>query len=514
MQDLCSKSALAESAQVDDPPGDEVGDDVADNGDAEVLLDKETTTKLEEDTMGTPGIMATIDWTAGLFEQKRQIEQKFEALRDENLKHPRSQVEDSLLNGGFLAYALEELRRIDLVEQSQSRNLLNARSNSRNVPLAKKGAKFGNLEPHDFQQRVAGGAAGLFMNLVQGQPIEQAATALAGTILEIGGLINPALSFFAGIFMSFLGGNSNDALIKHIMKEVDKKIRRDRARTLNLKLKDLLEELSWMPGMVEKAVPEVGISWWLIVQHDLASKKSLVFHDVCIGKQPWKSITKPDPSRGWLMEADPSVQSLAMIDAHGVDASLDNLLNPALVEDGTSSHRMIIRKHDAGTSLDNSLQGKGKSEPSYDDCDHWNHDEVAVEIQWIFAELQLNVLSTIGGIRPTFMDNLKPRVLQIAHEYAGLVKQSMEKFTYYRLKQIHKVWLMKNTNKKWRGKGEREAGVKDDFLGQTFAKTNYDSYRTRIRLLLIAKKLTRVARLMCFSRAAAGENVGDCGSRR
>ncbi|CAK0898594.1 unnamed protein product [Prorocentrum cordatum] len=272
MQDRCSKSALVEPFQVHDPRGDETGDGVADNAAA---------IKLKDDNMGTASIMVTIDWTAGLAEQKRQVEEKLEAMRDGNLQRSHSQVEDSLLHGRFLTYALEELRRVDLLEQAHTTrtSLFNARSNA-SRPLYNGHCCPNNLDPNEFGGKVAGGAAGLFMNLVQGKDLETSLQALASSALTIVGLINPALAFFAGIFMSFLGGNSNDALIKAIMTEVDKRIRRDRARTLNLQLKDLVEEVSWMPGMVEKTVPEVGISWWLIVQHDLATKKSLVFHDV------------------------------------------------------------------------------------------------------------------------------------------------------------------------------------------------------------------------------------------
>jgi hypothetical protein len=217
MLTLCNTSALVESVQVDDPRGNEEGDDVADNGAAEVLGDKETKTKLEEeDTMATSSIMATIDWTVGLPEQKRQLVQKLEALRDENLKHPRSQVKDSLLSSGsgYLTYALEELRRDDLFE---------ARSNASAAPRPLyTGTIPNNLQPFEFQQRVAGAAAGAFMNLVQGKG--NALEFLASTSLDIVSRINPALSFFAGIFLSLLGGgNSQEALINKIMTEVDKK---------------------------------------------------------------------------------------------------------------------------------------------------------------------------------------------------------------------------------------------------------------------------------------------------
>jgi hypothetical protein len=308
--------------------------------------------------------------------------------------------------------------------------------------------------------------------------------------------------------MSFLGGNSNDALIKAIMKKVDEKIRRDRARTLNLKLKDLVEELSWMPGMVEKAVPEVGIAWWLIVQHDLATKKSLVFDDKCIAKKPWTSITKPS-----LMETNASFKRLATISAHGADASPDNPVKPALVEDGTSSNRSIIRTHDAGTSLDHSILGKGNPKPSYDDCDRWNHDAVAVEIQWVFAELHLNIFSTIAGIRPVFMDDMKPRVLKIAHEYAGLIQQSMVSFKDWRLRQIHSRQYCIHAHQTRCRRG-RQPGVRDDFLDKTLKNTNYANYKNGISSELETKKTQRVAKLMCFARAAAGQNVGNCGYTR
>jgi len=345
------------------------------------------------------------------------------------------------------------------------------------------------------------------MNLVQGKDLETSLQALASSALTIVGLINPALAFFAGIFMSFLGGNSNDALIKAIMTEVDKRIRRDRARTLNLQLKDLVEEVSWMPGMVEKTVPEVGISWWLIVQHDLATKKSLVFHDVCIGKKPWTSITRPS-----LMEANSDFQRLGMISAHGADASPDNSVKPALAEGGTSSNHAMIRTHYAGASLDNSTQGKGSSEPTYDDCDRWNHDEVAVEIQWLYAELQLNVLTTIAGARPLFIADLKPRVNKIAHEYAGLIQQSMDKFIDWRIRRIHKKFYCSGTSNHCRY--NRKEGVQDEFLDKTFRNTNWESYKNSIRNELQTRKTQRVEKLMCFSQAAVGKLVGDCGAAR
>jgi hypothetical protein len=496
MIDLCNNSALVETIQVDYPRGDEERDDIAGNGAAETLGDPMRLTDLGEGNMATASIMATINLTAALPEQKRQIEEQFEALRAEYSKHPHSQVENSLLNNAVLTYALEELRQIDLFEQSKSKV-------AKPVSLF-RGAIPNNLEPWDFQQRVAGGAAGVFANLVQGQAPDL--TALLSVGLEIIGLINPVLSFFAGIFMSFLGGNPNDALIKYIMKEVDKKIRRDRARALSLQLKDLLEELSWMPGMVEKANPEVGISWWLIVQHDLAVKKSLVFHDKCIQGAPWNSITRPS-----LMEANSSFQSLAMIRAHGADTSPDKPVKPALVEVGTSSNRRVVRTHDAGTSLDRSIHGKGGG-PTYDDCDYWNHDEVAVELQWVFSELHLNILSIIAELRPVFLDDLKPRVNQIAHEYAGLLQSGYDKFISWRISKIHQRSYC--PYQRTRCRGGRQEGVHDEFLGETHRNTNHANYKNGKKNELEARKTQRVEKLMCFSRAAAGHNVGDCGARR
>jgi hypothetical protein len=257
--------------------------------------------------------------------------------------------------------------------------------------------------------------------------------------------------------------------------------------------------------MVQKTNPDVGIAWWLIVQHDIAVKKSLVFDNTCLGKAPWTSITKPS-----LMEANSSSQRLATIGAHRADTSPGNPVRPALVEVDTSVNRSIIRSHGVGTSLDRSIHGKGTPAPAPDPCQLWNQDDLAVEIQWVYSELHLNVMEVIGFLRSSFMNDLKPRVRDIAHQYAGLVQQSMDQFKTWRLKQIHRKIYCQN----WRCPQTRAEGVQDDYLGEVFKNTGWAHYENRISNELETRKTQRVARLMCFSRAAVGQHVGDCGASR
>ena len=75
---------------------------------------------------------------------------------------------------------------------------------------------------------------------------------------------------------------------------------------------------------------------WLIIQHDLATKKNNVWHESCIAKKPWNSITRPT-----LMEENSSIQSPDLAGTHDTDAAGDNPLVPALVEEN-SGHYSII----------------------------------------------------------------------------------------------------------------------------------------------------------------------------
>merc|ERR1712176_251512 len=109
-------------------------------------------------------------------------------------------------------------------------------------------SKYKGEKAEYFQDKVAGGAAGSLFRILQGKPPDW--SAIGGLGVQLYGIIHPALAIFASFFMELLGGNTNDALVKFILKEVDKRIKQNTARVISNSIKDLLEELEWMPGLV------------------------------------------------------------------------------------------------------------------------------------------------------------------------------------------------------------------------------------------------------------------------
>lgn len=292
------------------------------------------------------------------------------------------------------------------------------------------------------------------------------------------------------------------------MEQVDKKINANNYRLLKNSLNDVMDQLSFMPALVTKASPDLAVGWWLIIQHDLAVKKTNMFHEKCIETAKWDSIRKPS-----VLEMTSNVEFSAGIEGPGADSASNSSrepgksFEPALVEEtfSTDVHR-LVRTKDAGNSLDRSLEGKGNSAPPPDDCDKWNYDGEMLEIQWTFAELHLQVLAVIAQIKKVFIPEMTKRIVHVGHEYAVLYDQAFEKFKTYRLSQIHKNFYMHcNRNPYYCRNFE---GVQDDYIGKKFDnfsdQTPKDPYYNDIKTKLENLKTTRVDRLKAMMNAAAG----------
>eukprot|EP00928_Gymnodinium_smaydae_P015630 TRINITY_DN15792_c0_g1_i2.p1 TRINITY_DN15792_c0_g1~~TRINITY_DN15792_c0_g1_i2.p1 ORF type:complete len:389 (+),score=44.53 TRINITY_DN15792_c0_g1_i2:46-1212(+) len=151
---------------------------------------------------------------------------------------------------------------------------------------------------------VSGWASDQIVGIFSGEPISWQEQTLGLTNLVLGVAttlftINPVVGFFANLAVGLLGnliGGGGDPmadLVKVILEEVDRRIAAQSLLELSGEMKDLTEELEWVPGMLaENTSTDVRLSYLLMIQHDLATKKRMVFRDDCVDAD-FRPVSKP-----------------------------------------------------------------------------------------------------------------------------------------------------------------------------------------------------------------------------
>lgn len=130
---------------------------------------------------------------------------------------------------------------------------------------------------------------------------------VAGVALSAFSEYNPYVKFFCGFIKSLIGDAPTDTeekLIKKILKKVDPKISKETGRVLALKIGAIAEEIQIMPKMLNQTSKDatkksqaqnlspndrkvINIGYLLMVQHDLSTKMPVVFSGDCLKAEPW-----------------------------------------------------------------------------------------------------------------------------------------------------------------------------------------------------------------------------------
>jgi len=423
-------------------------------------------------------------------EQEEQLwQQRVELLK----KQVRNQeVEDSLLKSDELGGVLEVKQHIKFMKE------MHAERPRARIPIYTK--DLGNLDSVTFEDSLASAGAGVLSSLFNGEVPDY--KEIVGLGLSLVAAVNPVLGVFAGILTGLLGGDADEALIKIILEEVDKKVRKNNRRVLANELKDLAEELAWVPGMLRKDTgnKQTSLSYYLALQHDLATSRTNVFHEVCIAHKPWTNLRKI-----WSFQTQQ--KDGALIDeTTKKSAKLDESL-----------HRKSGTQRAQGRR--SARSGTDYSKWDLDECDKWVQDGRTKEVMWTYSMTQLSLLSTIFELKPGFRQEVGNRVKKLANEYAGLMKQTYESFIPYRISQV------KKSSYNFRTKYQGSWGFQDKYTDAKFDECRsdlrtlalrdaachrkYNALVNSLRTQLEKEKTYRVQSLLLYGAAAAGEDIKD-----
>jgi hypothetical protein len=321
-----------------------------------------------------------------------------------------------------------------------------------------KDSKIGSAKAADLENAVAASSAAFTASMVKGDAPDW--TPLAELGFKTDKFAHPGLAFFSALFMGHMKGDSEEKLIKSILTDTENKVSNQTIPFLGSKLDDIREELKWVPGMLQKeAIGEdcrgdPDASYWLLISHDLATKRSNVFNADCIKTKPWRKVKQPNPS------------------------------------ETTKSHLLT------GPGLGLTINITSENKRSGNSCDKWVEGGKTVELMWTYANLHMAAMSQIVLNTPSFKSVIAHRILDKSHQYAGLLKQAYESFIPYRLAMIQ--------------------NCRDDYLKSDISMQTGDcdaarkEYKDKISKKLQNDGNSRIAKIYCYGIAAATGSTSSC----